>query len=76
MRNIAIGAVCAVLAVYFLNHGILVGSTTEIRDGWRHKTCKYLFITGIATANARGGPPSALEIEFQPDDMYCRIFGD
>jgi hypothetical protein len=76
MRKAAIGAAFALLAVYFLNHGVLVWSTTEIREGWRHKTCKYLFITGIATANARGASPSGMEMEFQPDGMYCRIFGD
>lgn len=76
MRKAAIGAACALLAVYLLNRGVLVWSSIEVREGWRHKTCKYLFVTGIVTANARGGSQSGLEIEFQPDGMYCRIFDD
>lgn len=74
-RRAAIGAACALLAAYLLNHGLLLWSTTEVREGWRHKTCKYLFITGPITTNARGGL-NGLEMQFQPEGMYCPILWD
>jgi hypothetical protein len=77
MRKGAIALFLALLAAYFLNHGIFIGSDTWVREGFRYKTCRYLFITGVAGIQAPGGfiPGTELAVT-APTGLHCRFFGD
>lgn len=76
MRKAATGLACLVAAIYLLNHGVFIGSSDWTREGFRYKTCRYLFVTGAVTLPARGGFVPGTELEAQPEGMHCRIFGD
>jgi len=77
----------ATLAIYALDHGIYIGSTTttQINNGSGHspytviqKNCRYLFVTGITEFPAWGGSSNLRGQQFanEPDSLYCRIFRD
>jgi hypothetical protein len=46
------GAAIALTLVWLLNHGLLIGSRSGMNI---YKTCKYLFVSGIAELPAQGG---------------------
>jgi hypothetical protein len=77
--------------VYALDRGVLIGSVTNVETGedWSlpqtvHKTCRYLFATGIAELPARGGIKDLPGYAFaQPNpplptasSLHCRFFGE
>lgn len=73
----------AILTVYGLDHGILVGAYDQTIEKVVHKNCRYLFLTGVSEAPALGGPleqgPRDLRgqrLPEQRDDLYCRLFRD
>lgn len=81
----ALGAVAAV--VFSLDRGIFFGSTTTSETGSYtasgetynyttvHKTCRYLYVTGIAEFPALGGdfllPGQSSD---HPERLHCRLF--
>lgn len=69
-------AAFGLLAAYFLNHGIFIGSSAWAQQGTRFKNCRYLFITGTTTMPARGAFGFGYQGEADPDQLYCRLFGD
>jgi hypothetical protein len=89
-----ITAFAAIVAiVYSLDRGIYIGSITEtktlnlaLRDRTLvHKTCRYLFITGIAELPALGGlddthlPGYAFadsSVGPTPNSLHCRLFAE
>jgi hypothetical protein len=71
---IALGA-----AVYGLDRGIYVGSSSFVVGEWIVKHCRYLFFTGISTKPARvltldflTSPPGGSPPE-QADAAYCPV---
>ena len=65
-----------------LNHGIFVGSQSGVNaGGFLYKTCKYLFVSGIAELPARGGlaavvpnAPRGIELgDRGGQTLYCRL---
>jgi hypothetical protein len=88
-----IGAVAAIVSIaYSLDRGIYIGSTTTanthteraIGGGEKtvtitHKTCRYLFITGIAELPALGGADGYAIDEIPPrplptaSSLHCRL---
>lgn len=72
-----------VLAIYGLDHGIYIGSTTYTTETiFIHKICRYLFVTGVSELPARGGSFDeapmyrGVRLSRQPDSLYCRFFRD
>lgn len=80
-----LSAVAAIFSiVYALDRGVFIGSVTNAEDDgfYVHKTCRYLFATGIAELPARGGikdlPGTAFVQPYPPSasSLHCRFFGD
>jgi hypothetical protein len=67
---------------YGLDRGIFIGSTGFISEGLLHKSCRYLFVTGIAELPAHGGPLDTgtayrgTQLAKDPVSLYCRFFGE
>ena len=81
-----LSAVAAIFSiVYALDRGVFIGSVTNVEtDGFVHKTCRYLFATGIAELPSRGGIKDLPGYAFaQPNppwptasSLHCRFFGE
>jgi hypothetical protein len=78
-------------AFYWLDRGIYLGSSDRIlpagtigtaNEVWVLKTCRYLFVTGIAEKPAHGGQfksdpvAGGLRPVGNADRLYCRFFGE
>jgi hypothetical protein len=75
-------AVVVVAAAYCVDRGLYVGSRSFVNEGMLIKRCQYLFITGITEQPAHGAPPIGnlpklgMQLADQPDQLYCRVFGE
>lgn len=67
---------------YGLDHGIFIGSTSLVSEGLLHKSCRYLFVTGVVELPAHGGPLDTgkayqgVQLAKDPVSLYCRFFGE
>jgi hypothetical protein len=77
---IAFGTIAGI--IYGLDRGIFIGSTSFVSEGLLHKTCRYVFVTGISDLPAPGGPLETgiafrgVQLANAPDNLYCRFFGE
>jgi hypothetical protein len=72
-------AFALVLLVYALDHGVFVGSSSSVSQGFRYKDCSYLFPTGISALPAHlgtGKGGSGYQLADEPDNLYCRLFAE
>jgi hypothetical protein len=80
-------AVASALAgvVYGVDRGIYIGSSKIVSEGLLYKKCRYFFVTGVTEIPARGGVsdlapsaeiPRGVQLADQPDNLYCRLFGE
>ncbi|MGO8868844.1 MAG: hypothetical protein ACLQME_20335 [Alphaproteobacteria bacterium] len=76
---IASVAVLALVA-YALDHGIFIGSTEQNVNQppayLVYKTCRYLFITGIADKPALGGDGAGYVWRGHEAELYCRVLAE
>lgn len=69
-------------AVYGLDRGIYIGSTSFVNGGLFVKRCRYLFVTGVSEVPAHGGASMGLttvpgvQLVQNADALYCRVFAE
>lgn len=70
------------LAIYGIDHGIYIGTTTFTQEGIISKNCRYLFVTGVSEIPSRNGRTDNIpmmrgrRLQDWPDNLYCRFFAE
>jgi hypothetical protein len=70
------------LAIYGIDRGIYIGTTSFTNEGIIFKKCRYLFVTGVSEIPSRNGVTDNVpmmrgrRLPDWPDNLYCRFFAE
>jgi hypothetical protein len=66
----------AFLALYGLDRGTWIGSTTTIDGGLLSKNCHYLSLRGLLENPALGGVGPGWQSSSEPNRLYCPFLAE